>query len=447
MWLNGTDCLVNEELRDQVHEETELEVKFEDSQIINSLASFTKMEEDDLLEKYSDFDKLIRISSWCLRFIKNLKLKKTKQDIISSKFLTAQEIHTTKIQLFKIVQSKFFSNELERISKGLNLPKASKIASLNPWIDNGKMLRVGGRLHFADIHFNTKHPILLPYKATISSLLVDWAHRKTLHGSVNLTLHFLRKTFWIINGKRLVKERLKKCMKCARFNAKAMNQLMGQLPKPRVEMSKPFFHTGVDYMGPIVLKMAKGRGTKTTKGYVAVFVCLATKAFHLESVSDLTADSFLAAFSRFIARRGNVKHMYSDNATNFTAASKHLKTTTMISDANKLINNISELEIEWHFIPPVAPHFGGLWEAGVKSIKTHLRKTIGETVLTVEELNTLLCRIEACLNSRPLAPINEDINDLNVLTPGHFLVGDALLAPTSDTGYLENNIHNRWKLL
>ena len=94
---------------------------------------------------------------------------------------------------------------------------------------------------------------------------------------------------------------------------------------------------------------------------------------------------------------------------------------------------LSKEGIHWHFIPPVSPNFGGLWEAGVKSVKSHLKKILGETSLTYEELSTTLISIEACLNSRPLYALTDDPDDLEVLTPGHFLIGRALLSiPQTD---------------
>ena len=80
---------------------------------------------------------------------------------------------------------------------------------------------------------------------------------------------------------------------------------------------------------------------------------------------------------------------------------------------------------EWRFIPPSAPHFGGLWEAGVKATKFHLRRVMGEQLLTYEELSTLLCQVEACLNSRPLYPLSSDPSDYQALTPGHLLIGES----------------------
>ncbi|XP_055909612.1 uncharacterized protein LOC129944287 [Eupeodes corollae] len=212
-------------------------------------------------------------------------------------------------------------------------------------------------------------------------------------------------------------------------------------------MSRPFSHTGVDYAGPIEIKSWKARGAKILKGYFAVFICLATKAIHLEVVSDLTTSAFLAAFKRFTARRGSCKKTYSDCGTNFVGANNEL--TKMLKEAShdwkEIAKTLANHGTDWHFIPPASPHFGGLWEAGVKSVKYHLKRVVGTERLTFEELATLLTQIEACLNSRPLCPLSDSLDDLNALTPAHFLVGESLYAvPQGETN--ENVTHiDRWK--
>lgn len=191
--------------------------------------------------------------------------------------------------------------------------------------------------------------------------------------------------------------------------------------------------------------MSKGRGNTSYKGYIALFICLCTKSIHIEAVSDLTSAAFIAEYRRFVARRGLPAHMYSDNATNFIGAAKILKkqhNDSLLQIKDDLIEIATKSNTEWHFIPPSSPQFGGLWEAGVKSIKFHLKRSIGNSKLTYEELTTLLVQIEACLNSRPLTPMSSDPADLSVLTPGHFLTGDALLAPPN-----QFNDHNKISLL
>ncbi|XP_029667842.1 uncharacterized protein LOC115238295 [Formica exsecta] len=202
---------------------------------------------------------------------------------------------------------------------------------------------------------------------------------------------------------------------------------MGDLPRNRVTPARPFLHTGVEYAGPMWLRTSKGRGQRATKAFLVVFVCLSTRAVHLDVASDYSSDAFLAALRRLIARRGLCRALYSDCGTNFVGADAQLRALFAASgqEGQLIARGLAAERIEWHFNPPAAPNFGGLWEAAVKAAKHHLRRVIGDTKLTYEEMATLLAQKESCLNSRPLQALSDD---LEALTPGHFLVGTALNA-------------------
>ncbi|KMQ82668.1 hypothetical protein RF55_22199, partial [Lasius niger] len=223
---------------------------------------------------------------------------------------------------------------------------------------------------------------------------------------------------------------------------------MGSLPRARVTPSRPFQHTGVDFAVPIWLRTSKGRGHKAYKAFVSVFVCFSSRAVHLEVVSDYSADAFLAAFRRFVARRGVCQAIYSDCGTNFVGADSQLKALfrEVNDDAQRIIGRLADDGIRWHFNPPAAPHFGGLWEAAVKALKHHLRRVLGETKLTFEEMATFLAEVEACLNSRPLQALTDDPEDLDALTPGHFLIGAPLNAiPEPSLLDVPVNRLSRWR--
>ncbi|CAB0029299.1 unnamed protein product [Trichogramma brassicae] len=195
----------------------------------------------------------------------------------------------------------------------------------------------------------------------------------------------------------------------------------------RVRVALPFSKVGVDYAGPFHVRAFHGRGRTSVKSYIAVFVCFVTKAVHLELVFKCDAPSFIAALKRFISRRGYLAEIWSDCGTNFVGADAELR--AMFAQESELVKGVIRFStnrgIKWRFNPPGAPHFGGLWEAAVKSTKFHIRRVVGEAKLTSEEFETLLCQVEACLNSRPLTSLVDDSQDAQPLTPAHFLIGRA----------------------
>ncbi|XP_067205381.1 uncharacterized protein [Linepithema humile] len=174
------------------------------------------------------------------------------------------------------------------------------------------------------------------------------------------------------------------------------------------------------------------------------------RAVHLEAVSDYTTDAFLAALRRFMARRGLCHTIRSDCGTNFVGADARLRAffAEGSQELRRIVGQLATEQIRWRFNPPSAPHFGGIWEAAVKSLKHHLRRVLGDSTLTFEEMSTLLAQVEACLNSRPLQALSDDPEDLSALTPGHFLVGGPLTAmPEPSLTELPVNRLTRWQLL
>ncbi|XP_065370933.1 uncharacterized protein LOC135963086 [Calliphora vicina] len=253
------------------------------------------------------------------------------------------------------------------------------------------------------------------------------AHVKTFHGSLQLMQSYVSRYYWIVSARNIAKRVQRRCTVCFKYKAQSCQQLMGNLPSVRLQPTRAFKHSGLDYAGPINIKTSSLRTASTSKGYISLFICMCTKAIHLEAVTSLNVDAFLAAFRRFTARRGLCTDLYSDCGTNFVGANKELQVLYHRNKASlpeHLAETLANQGTKWHFIPPASPHFGGLWEAGVKSTKHHLRRIMKDRILTYEELSTLLAQIESCLNSRPLCPLSTDPTDADVLTPAHFLIGE-----------------------
>lgn len=173
---------------------------------------------------------------------------------------------------------------------------------------------------------------------------------------------------------------------------------------------------------------------------------MVTKAVHLELVTDLTSSAFLAALRRMAARKGAPGHLYSDCGTNFIGANKLLQ--EQYENIQKTFNNnivaeLGNMNIEWHFNCPAWPTAGGLWERAIQSLKYHLRRVVGEQRLTFDEFSTILAQMESCLNSRPLCALTEDTEDLEYLTPAHFLTGRAGLTVIENA----EDARTRWYLM
>ncbi|XP_070153697.1 uncharacterized protein [Polyergus mexicanus] len=398
-----------------------------------------------LPNEVSTWKKLIRVTARVQRFINNLKCRATNTNV-NTTCLSAAELKEASLFWLHYVQQRHFPSEIQALNDKSLLPRSSSLLSLYPFLGKDKLIRLGGRIDHSSLSYDERHPIILP-KHRISDLLIAQAHKASLHGGTQLMLRILRQNYWIISARTSVKSLIRSCVKCVRERARTSQQLMGNLPQPRVTPSAPFSHTGVDYAGPMNIFPSVGRGQRSKKYYVAVFICLSTKAVHLEYVDDYATNGFLSAFRRFASRRGLPSDMYSDNGTNFQGADRELNTTFQRLVADPQIQDaIANDNIKWHFIPPSAPHFGGLWEAGVKGLKFHLKRAIGSRTLSQIEFATLLCQIEACLNSRPISALHDDPNDFSALTPGHFLVGRPLVSPPEESVLdIDSNRLSRWQ--
>ncbi|XP_054272649.1 uncharacterized protein LOC128992929 [Macrosteles quadrilineatus] len=420
------------------------EVKAEPQVLVSNS---TEPELIKMMENYSSYYKLLRVISWIRRFIYNCQAKLHSTSRLKGP-LQPKEIQESLLSCIKKIQSHFFSIDGDRRCATAVLNKFHK---LTPFFDKLGILRVGGRLNNAAIPEDQRHPILLP-KCHFTLLLVDYYHKIYLHPGPNLLQALIQLRFWIPSLRNIVRQRTFKCLRCFKLKAETFSPMMADLPSQRVNVSRAFLHVGVDFAGPLTMRESLRRKATTAKTYICVFVCMATKALHLELVTALSTDAFMAAFRRFISRRGLPEQVYSDCGTNFRGAANRLRELGIWysnqTTQEEILQQTTKLDVKWNFNPPYSPHFGGLWESAVKSTKTHLRKIAGETALTYEEWSTLLTQVEAVLNSRPLCPLSASPEETNFLSPGHFLVGCPLVAPPEPSLLdLRENVLTRWQLV
>lgn len=378
----------------------------------------------NLILKYSKFTHLQRVLAYIQRFIHNCKIKNIKK---CSNHLSCEELQKSYNLIMHTAQLEMFPDEYIILKSGSSLPKKNRLISLTPFIDSNDILRVGGRLDNSPYSYDIKHPILLCSKHYITKIIFHMHHLKLLHAGPQLLLSNIRQTYWPLGGRNLSKSITKGCIKCFRFKASSVQPIMGQLPESRTTLEFPFLHCSVDYAGPVMIANRKGRGCQLIKSYLCIFVCLATKAVHLELVTDLTKEGYMAALNRFVARRGKPRSITSDNGTNFVGTCNELY--RFLNDTqNQIGSEVAQEGISFLFIPSYTPHFNGMAESAVRSTKFHLRRLLQLTHFTYEEMHTCLTQIEAILNSRPITALNSDPSDFSPLTPAHFLIGRSLVS-------------------
>ena len=194
---------------------------------------------------------------------------------------------------------------------------------------------------------------------------------------------------------------------------------MADLPEERLDASTAFTNVGVDYFGPFTVTI----GRRNKKRWCCLFTCLTVRAVHIEVVPKLDTNSCLNAILRFIARRSKPSTIISDNGKNFVGAEREFAEYVAAWNKERIEEHLIQQGIRWMFNSPAAPHFGGVWERLVRSCKKAMYVVLENRSVTEDVLSTTMCFVEQTLNARALTPVSSDVNDLEAMTPNHFLLG------------------------
>ncbi|XP_066969212.1 uncharacterized protein [Macrobrachium rosenbergii] len=208
-----------------------------------------------------------------------------------------------------------------------------------------------GRLHHSNLDQNTKFPILIPLKSHLTSLLIDYAHEKCLHGGVKDTLSYLRRQYWIPKVISTIKKFLRHCVICKRVGGSRFDYPgPPPLPAVRVQFIRPFAHTGIDFSGPITI--TETDDGKPHKYYIVLFTCTASRLVHLELASNMSASMFINIVRRFCAIYSAPVSVISDNGSNFLVSAKVFSELLIERDVKEYM---AVNRIQWKFIAPRAP--------------------------------------------------------------------------------------------
>ena len=321
--------------------------------------------------------------------------------------------------LMKCMQLECFEEEIRALGRLHHnydsVPKLVK--NLNLFIDSKGILRSKGRISKSlSVSYDSVNPILVGSSHPLAKLLIKDAHYSCKHLGVDSTLNMLRHLgFWVLNARHAVKNVLNECILCKKYNARAFTvPPTPSLPRERVNLERPFYHTGVDYTG---FFFVQDLSNIKVKSYILIFTCMNTRAIHLELVFSLSVENFIMAFVWFYNRYGLPRFLYSDNAKTFTAGASVL--------SNLIASDYFQQKfIKYNFthkpIPTYSPWMGACWERLIKTVKQCLYKSIGRNTLSYVNFITLLSDIQLAINNRPLTYRDKD-NQLEIVTPNSLI--------------------------
>ena len=397
---------------------------------------------------YSTLTRLLWVTAYVLRFVDILNKKRREKRARNSlaKALTATEISRAESMWIRTVQMSSFKSELDFIENRRDCCPPTYVSQFGLFLDDQHILRCKGRVNNAAIPESSKNPVLLPSRHNFCDLIVEDVHKKIAHSGIRQTLVTLRERFWVLRGREAVKRNLKKCVTCQRHEGIAFKPPSApDLPTERVSIEPPFTFTGLDFAGPLYVRSegekVSSQSKETNKVFVCLFTCASTRAVHLELTQGLSVQSFLMVFRRFASRRGLPSMLISDNAKTFRSASKEIQA---LSRSQDVLGHLANNRVTWTFIMERAPWWGGFWERLIKLIKRCLKKIVGRSTLTLEELNTVLIEIEAVINARPITYVYDDEESVSYpLTPSQLISGRQI-TPMPNTEHFEivstNNI-------
>lgn len=204
----------------------------------HALATRNEEDEPELLTRFSQLSRLLRIIAWCCRWLPSARRGRARTAQYAGTYapliLRAEELDQARLRLIRLVQSAKYEKELAAVESGAPLPVRSELRKLNPFLDPQGLLRVGGRLRHSLLSPDQKHPVILPSRSHLSKLIMEACHQRMLHGGVQLMLGVLRQEYWIPRGRALAKRCVHRCLTCLQWRAASPQPLMGDLPSHSV---------------------------------------------------------------------------------------------------------------------------------------------------------------------------------------------------------------------
>ena len=327
----------------------------------------------------------------------------------------------------------YFKNNKAKISRGSKGLIKSHMLFLDKELN---IIRCTTRNEQSELSYSRIYPILLPTQTildnvarpcTFTEMLIINRHERLSHLGVPETLSNIRSEFWPIKGRIFVKKVLNRCVPCKKSAGPSYSKTPEPpLPSFRVTREKPFYGTGVDFIGPFYCKdTPNGRTFKT---WYITFVCGSTRAVHIEAVKTRSLEDFVLALSRFFDQHGLPSSFISDHEKSFKKSAECLE---QIANSKRVRDFLMARRISWNFYTEKSPNKGGFIERLNSPIKKSFYKTVGcHKITNFEQFRSLATHVSSVLNDRPITYLMSDLENVGIpLTPSMLIRGYNLNEP------------------
>ena len=383
------------------------------------------------IERFSCYDKLMRVTARILSIFKT--------DSKPSFFKMSNIPKRNAVKEAERLWIKEAQSDIE------NLIKPTALKRLGIKEEDG-ILVAGCRLEEWSGHtYDNQNPVVLSSKSKLAVLYARKVH-ESCHLGVSTIVSKIRRKYWIVGARNLVKKIRHKCSTCRKLDRALQNQVMGKIPAERLRPAPAWSYSSLDLFGPFEIRGEANKRSRA-KGYGVILNCLLSRAVHLEIVTDYGTDAFLLAIRRFIALRGCPIKMWSDRGTQLVAANKEMKQVIANHDEKLILEFGSDNSIDWEFTSPDAPWQNGCAEALVKSAKRAITVSIGDQILTFTEMQTVLYEVANLLNERPIGRHPTALEDGAYLCPNDLLLGRSTNKISGGPFSSASNRYSRYKFV
>ncbi|UYV64804.1 hypothetical protein LAZ67_3002036 [Cordylochernes scorpioides] len=358
-WWEGPCFLWGEEAScnqfDPIIDEEEINKELKKS--VNIAVNSTKDNFMDKLERYGDYNRIVRIVTYLLRFKRKTISDQSRpgQHDKMSKEISVEEFEEAEKVVLRHIQLISFGRDDKRINK------------LNAFTYEYGLYRIKSQLYFEEDDYDTRCPIVILGKNQVVKLLIRKEHEMMSHAGIQTTQQLVRRRFWILKGTKTIRSIISACATCRRYNSKRVQTESIPIPATRIGSTPAFGVIGVDLAEPLTETGGK-------KIWVVLYTCAVYRAVHLELTKTVSTGGFLDSFRRFVARCGRPSIVYSDNGLNFVGCNNLFKKVNW----NDVLCYATVQRIKWNFNPPTAAFWGEWRERLVGLMKQLIRKVLGE---------------------------------------------------------------------